>query len=93
MDIDESCKICTTTPIEIARHAFIDCMAIKKVWEQFNLLRRHHNLNELQYTPAYNLEGVELMGANLSTYWFSNFCIATKETFWDILKNLLLQYI
>lgn len=60
MTIDGSCKLCVTSPIETARHAFIDCPLVARAWMQFNKLRTKHQCSQLQYDPADILEGASL---------------------------------
>lgn len=78
MAIDGSYKLCTTAPIETARHAFIECQEVKKAWIQFNHLRRIHNLPQLHLTPTDILEGAQLTSIDLMVRMFSNTCRVTE---------------
>lgn len=93
MDLDGSCKLCATAPIETARHAFIECSATCAAWTHYNRLRLQHHMPVLQLTPADILEGDTLTVAELTAQHFSSTYKVTKETPWDLLWCLLLRQI
>lgn len=93
MDIEGSCKLCTTSPTETARHAFIDCTAVSQAWVQYNRLRQVHNLPQIHCTPGEILEGIAFTRTELTINCFSKSCRVTKEPPWDLLRCLLLRNI